>query len=218
MGGHKMKIKVFLGILLISLLFISGCGNGGENLEDSTGNVVIDTPEETNKVVCNEPYILVGTSCCLDQNDNSICDNDESQSSPTGEPILSQSNTIEECHIGGRFECESYIINNDKITLKLKSKNIDYQAPKSIYLPSIGLEGCELNLDPSFDNALEYQESRIFEIPCNINKDSVDTKLIIEFISYKLTTNAYGFDVENEEGKFYIHDRSSEGYLWGMVR
>jgi len=26
---------------------------------------------------CNPPYILVGTSCCLDQNDNSICDKDE---------------------------------------------------------------------------------------------------------------------------------------------
>ena len=29
------------------------------------------------KVVCNKPYILVGTSCCLDQNDNNICDKDE---------------------------------------------------------------------------------------------------------------------------------------------
>ncbi len=29
------------------------------------------------KVECNEPYIKVGNECCLDQNDNSICDNDE---------------------------------------------------------------------------------------------------------------------------------------------
>lgn len=28
---------------------------------------------------CNKPYILVGTSCCLDQNDNSICDSDEKE-------------------------------------------------------------------------------------------------------------------------------------------
>ena len=27
---------------------------------------------------CNKPYILVGTDCCLDQNDNAICDSDES--------------------------------------------------------------------------------------------------------------------------------------------
>lgn len=29
------------------------------------------------QIVCNKPYILVGTSCCLDQNDNLICDEDE---------------------------------------------------------------------------------------------------------------------------------------------
>ena len=28
-------------------------------------------------VVCNKPYILVGTECCLDQNNNSVCDKDE---------------------------------------------------------------------------------------------------------------------------------------------
>ena len=26
---------------------------------------------------CNKPYIAVGTTCCLDQNNNSICDSDE---------------------------------------------------------------------------------------------------------------------------------------------
>ena len=29
------------------------------------------------QVVCNKPYIQVGSQCCLDQNDNSICDSDE---------------------------------------------------------------------------------------------------------------------------------------------
>src|SRR3989344_139648 len=31
--------------------------------------------------ICNKPYLLVGNTCCLDQNDNSICDNDETTSS-----------------------------------------------------------------------------------------------------------------------------------------
>ncbi|MFH1065516.1 MAG: hypothetical protein V1734_03360, partial [Nanoarchaeota archaeon] len=30
-----------------------------------------------NKIECNKPYIKVGASCCLDNNDNLICDNDE---------------------------------------------------------------------------------------------------------------------------------------------
>jgi len=29
------------------------------------------------EVVCNKPYIVLGTGCCLDENDNNVCDNDE---------------------------------------------------------------------------------------------------------------------------------------------
>jgi len=32
---------------------------------------------EVLKPVCNSPYILVGTDCCLDENSNNICDRDE---------------------------------------------------------------------------------------------------------------------------------------------
>jgi hypothetical protein len=37
------------------------------------------------KVICNKPYILIGTNCCLDKNDNQICDSDE----PTNTPVSS---------------------------------------------------------------------------------------------------------------------------------
>lgn len=36
-------------------------------------------------VVCNAPYILVGTSCCLDANANGICDADEPAPAPVEE-------------------------------------------------------------------------------------------------------------------------------------
>ena len=32
---------------------------------------------QTQQVTCNKPYTLVGNSCCLDKNDNKICDKDE---------------------------------------------------------------------------------------------------------------------------------------------
>jgi hypothetical protein len=35
--------------------------------------------------VCNEPYILVGTDCCLDENSNGICDSDEIPPEPPEE-------------------------------------------------------------------------------------------------------------------------------------
>ena len=50
--------KIILLGLVISLLLIAGCGQ---------------------QLVCNKPYILVGNDCCLDKNDNSICDKDETE-------------------------------------------------------------------------------------------------------------------------------------------
>ena len=49
--------KLLLALGIIAIIFISGCTQTG--------------------AVCNKPYILVGNSCCLDKNDNGICDSDE---------------------------------------------------------------------------------------------------------------------------------------------
>ena len=51
-----MKKLLLLLLLLITLIFVVGC-------------------QET--VVCNKPYILVGTDCCLDENDDNVCDVDQ---------------------------------------------------------------------------------------------------------------------------------------------
>ena len=63
-------MKEILGLVIL-VLIVSGC----------TG----DTPAEQIQPVCNHPYILVGTGCCLDQNDNAICDSDESDISKEAE-------------------------------------------------------------------------------------------------------------------------------------
>ena len=49
-------------LLSIMILLITGCDY------ELTGNAT---------VTCNKPYILVGADCCLDKDDNSICDKDE---------------------------------------------------------------------------------------------------------------------------------------------
>lgn len=48
--------KIMLSLIVLSLILIVGCQS---------------------KPVCNKPYILVGIDCCLDQNNNAICDTDE---------------------------------------------------------------------------------------------------------------------------------------------
>ena len=39
------------------------------------------------KIICNKPYILIGNSCCLDKNDNKICDNDEPEQFQRNETV-----------------------------------------------------------------------------------------------------------------------------------
>jgi len=49
-----------IAVIVLAIVFIS---NSNKNV--------------SNEVTCNSPYIKVGTSCCLDQNSNGICDNEE---------------------------------------------------------------------------------------------------------------------------------------------
>jgi len=59
--------KIIIPFFLLIIVFLSGC-----------------IQQETRKeIVCNKPYIRVGTECCLDQNDNNICDTDEQQTTTT---------------------------------------------------------------------------------------------------------------------------------------
>jgi hypothetical protein len=57
--------KVYFLIMVLLAIFFSACSTTQK------------------QPVCNSPYILVGTSCCLDQNSNNVCDNDETIVPPT---------------------------------------------------------------------------------------------------------------------------------------
>lgn len=48
----------FLLVMFIAVIFLAGC-------------------VQTSKVVCNDPYLKVGDSCCLDKDANAVCDRDE---------------------------------------------------------------------------------------------------------------------------------------------
>jgi hypothetical protein len=67
--------KVFYLILLFFLmLFVVGCELNVGNISDDDIKRISE-----NAVVCNEPYIRVGLECCLDINNNNICDSDEKE-------------------------------------------------------------------------------------------------------------------------------------------
>jgi hypothetical protein len=50
-------MKYMIIFLILIMFVLSSCGG--------------------NSIQCDKPYIRVGTACCLDRNDNSICDKDE---------------------------------------------------------------------------------------------------------------------------------------------
>jgi hypothetical protein len=65
--------KYILGIFLVFMLFLTACS--GIDLSKLSDEELARISEQA--VVCNDPYIRVGIECCLDNNDNSICDVDE---------------------------------------------------------------------------------------------------------------------------------------------
>ena len=62
-----MSKTILLSLVMLGLL-IAGC-----TIPQLSGS----------EVVCNSPYIRVGTSCCLDKNSNAICDSDEQGGKPS---------------------------------------------------------------------------------------------------------------------------------------
>ena len=65
-------------------------------------------------IVCNKSYILVGTFCCLDQNNNFICDKDETISEPT----LLQQGIQQEIKPNNSTALVSKVIDGDSIELQ----------------------------------------------------------------------------------------------------
>ena len=65
--------RVLLLVLLTAIVFVSGCVSSTDTQSNSNNKNL----QNTSQVICNKPYILVGASCCLDMNNNSICDSDE---------------------------------------------------------------------------------------------------------------------------------------------
>ena len=79
-----MKKVFILLVFILSLLFISAC---------STEDITSSNDKET---ICNLPYIRFETGCCLDNDNNSICDSDETNLETTNSiPVENQEDIFE---------------------------------------------------------------------------------------------------------------------------
>ncbi|MFH0860170.1 MAG: thermonuclease family protein [Candidatus Altiarchaeota archaeon] len=94
-----MKNDYKLGIIILLLVVVVIIG------------VIIIFDIKSQKVVCNRPYILVGTSCCLDINVNSICDKDETAS-------IQQTTMVQGVILNRSTAIVSKVIDGDSIKLQ----------------------------------------------------------------------------------------------------
>lgn len=111
-----MKLKYLTLFIFIFALIISAC----------------TTQVQPKQTVCNKPYILVGNNCCLDKDDNSICDSDESKE----EVVKEVKSTCNKPYIQVGAECcldqnDNKICDKDETTQK--ETTIDVKGGKSEY-------------------------------------------------------------------------------------
>ena len=85
-----MRDKKILMLTAI-LVFISGCICCGNFPDSKTTSTLPESGTEGG--LCNAPYIQVGSGCCLDQNNNGICDRDEMTEPPKTEGPQEESTT-----------------------------------------------------------------------------------------------------------------------------
>ncbi len=64
--------KILIAIIALTVVFLAGCEVDISKVSDEDIDKITESA-----IACNSPYIRFGTGCCLDQNNNSICDEDE---------------------------------------------------------------------------------------------------------------------------------------------
>jgi len=73
---QKMRKLIFLFIVFVSIL-VTACSE-------------ISNSKSSEGIVCDSPYIRFEEGCCLDNNDNKICDEDDIEEESDKEKVTSQ--------------------------------------------------------------------------------------------------------------------------------
>lgn len=108
-------MKLAIGVSLLLLLVLTGC--------------VHDLSVPTQPVLCSDPYIWNGTSCCVDLNNNAVCDSDE-------KPADLLDNTCEKLDYKIMNICS--VGSSVRYVVKVGPENIDSFTIRVEYTPSSG--------------------------------------------------------------------------------
>ncbi len=182
---NNTKWYVIGGIIIIALVIL----------------IIYVNSNKSSGPVCNSPYILVGSSCCLDSNSNSICDTDE-QATPTqpatpscGDGICNGNEQAPDCS-----DCNANV----------RIENLKYQilTPagqyKEFYISSYDLVqlGDKAVLYPGFDLYTGYSQQQC------ANKDTM-TSLQKDF---DCPGGCYFVVTSDKKGLSYTYESSHTGF------
>ncbi len=169
-----MKVKAILLIfaLLLTALLIQGCAT------------------TTNAIVCNKPYILVGASCCLDSNNNNICDKDEVQK-PVENPPVTPPSTNPPVEVQNDFKLikgESVSVAGKKLTL------VDFSVFQGRFETVVDVDGATRTLygtkEPEIFNGLRITPLTV---------DRLQSYIEIEVEPLELGADEYLLDFESDK-------------------
>jgi len=134
--------KIWLLPMLFFVILLVGCSELGANSKNSEG------------IVCNSPYIRFGEGCCLDQDNNKICDEDES-------------------NIKKEPEKENVTLQVTFVKIEGSYCNTDYDCLKQI----MGESDSDLEEDPYPEDASNFFKSQIRcrNNVCEVSKMMYDT-------------------------------------------
>jgi hypothetical protein len=188
-----MKKTYIMLVLLGAIALIAGCS--------SSDKTAAKTAE--NAIACEKPYIIVNGDCCLDNNNNGLCDKNEAAKKP-GDDLLQGPYVSERCEGGGRLKCVTYNIGLNTISIKFQSTSKDLINIKKIELPSLG---CSREYGGNVE--MRYDEVQELNIPCNIRHTTIDSDMVI-------TTNIRVVKLKNT-GEVYDVSEPSEAIMNGHI-
>jgi len=164
----------------------------------------------TNAVVCNKPYILVGSSCCLDADDNNICDKDEVEEpeTPSEEPEEPEPGVQTEFMLS---KGESIYVFGKTFTL------VEFSVFQGKLETVVDVDGVTWVIHetkkPEIVNGL---------VVTPVSVDKLQTYIVINIEPFKLKTDEYLFRIDKEQvilGKVLVlkNIQDDDGVLVGAL-
>jgi hypothetical protein len=206
---------IFVAVVLTILLIRPEIFQTTDLFSDRELNDLEDKNNEEEKLIskfnCPIPYLLVGNSCCLDSNNNRICDNDESYS----DDIVSQKcyypyvkigsncciddndnrvcdndetdkDRITSKDIDSPFDISSVDVSKYEISFRLKNDGND-----DLIILTIDLEDCDIEEQ---NYTLKVDNRKTFSLDCDFDYGSFNSDLTVEYriVGSNITETADG--------------------------